>query len=110
MVVCIFVTEHVSDGFLDKREIGWAYGHALMVYQRADGVMGKEGKLEVVGQSSCPWLGEKVDGGGQALRCFPWYNIEPRGCGTSHRCISGQWGYGVTGGYRRPSGSYLRLL
>ena len=49
MVVCIFVTEHVSDGFLDKRKIGWAYGHALTVYQRADGVMGKEGKLEVVG-------------------------------------------------------------
>ena len=49
MVVCIFVTKHVSDGFLDKREIRWAYSHALTVYQRADGVMGKEGKLEVVG-------------------------------------------------------------
>ena len=49
MVVCIFVAEHDGDGFLDEREIGWAYGHALTVYQRANRVTGKEGKLEVVG-------------------------------------------------------------
>ena len=49
VVVRIFVGEHEGDSFFDEGEIRWSYSHTLMVYQRANEMTRKEGKLEVVG-------------------------------------------------------------